>query len=84
MILQLPKNTNLRNLLKIIHMCCLTPILKVEKIIVDGRISQIFVYIGDPKFTAFNAKIYTILLKDGLKDVNNFKNLKKDLKMKLK
>lgn len=53
-VLQMPKNTNFSNLLKIINMCFLTPIVKIEKICVDGRVSQLFVYIGDVKFTAFN------------------------------
>lgn len=50
----MPKNTNLKCLLKIINLCFLNPIIKVEKIVVDGRVSQLFVYIGSLKFTAVN------------------------------
>lgn len=61
MILQMPKNTNLRNLLNVINMCNLSPLLKIEKIMVDGRMSQLFIYIGDPKFTGISPEVMTLI-----------------------
>jgi len=43
-----------------------------------------FVYIGDPKFTGFNSNIYNTILKDAHRDIKNAKELKKDLKLKIK
>ena len=63
-VLQMPKNTNLKSLLKIINKCFLNPVFKVEKIIVDGRLSQLFVFIGDIKFTACNPEVFNQILID--------------------
>lgn len=60
----MPKNTNLKSLLKVINGCFLNPVFKVEKILVDGRVSQLFVYIGDSKFTACNPEAFNQILSD--------------------
>ncbi len=72
-LLQLPKNTNLKNLLKIINLCFLSPIVKIEKIFVQNRLSQLFVYIGDIKFTAFNPQVFNLIIKDSKKEVASLK-----------
>lgn len=63
-VIQMPKNTNLKSLLKVINGCFLNPVFKVEKILVDGRVSQLFVYIGDSKFTACNPEAFNQILSD--------------------
>jgi hypothetical protein len=49
--LQMPKNTNIENLLKVFIECEITPILTIEKIMTNGKVSQLFIYVGDEKFT---------------------------------
>lgn len=84
MIIQLPKNTNMCNLLKIINLCSLPPIVRIEKALVEGRISQLFVFIGDISFTAIDPDIYKIMLCESKQTINNLKQMKKELKTKLK
>lgn len=79
----MPKNTNLRNLLKVINMCYLNPLLKIEKVLVDGRMSQLFIYIGDPKFTAINPEVMLQINTDTGAPNKNFKEFKKNLKVKI-
>jgi sulfopyruvate decarboxylase TPP-binding subunit len=57
-VLQMPKNTNIKNLLKIINLCYITPIIKIEKIKVNDKLSQLFIYLGDIKYSAFSIAIY--------------------------
>lgn len=48
MVIQMPKNTNLKNLMKVVNMCNICPLVKIEKIMVNGKSSQLFVYLGQP------------------------------------
>lgn len=64
MILQMPKNTNLKNLLKVINMNNMCPMIRIEKILVDSKLSQLFIYIGNPKFTSITPSILNNLLTD--------------------
>lgn len=46
MLLQLPKQTNLGNLIRVIQSVGLRPIFTVEKIMTNGKCSQLFFYLG--------------------------------------
>lgn len=45
--LQMPKNTNIDNLIKVIHQCDMYPLFTIEKILTNGKVSQLFVYFGE-------------------------------------
>lgn len=45
-VLQMPKNTNLENLIKIVNKCKVNPVFTIEKILTNGRISQLLIYFG--------------------------------------
>lgn len=80
----MPKNTNLKSLLKVINGCFLNPVFSVEKIVVDGRVSQLFVFIGSGVFTGVDPEVYTKILQDSGREIKSLKSSRKDLKKKLK
>jgi len=45
--LQMPKNTNIENLLKVFIECGISPIFTIEKVMTNNKVSQLFIYIGD-------------------------------------
>jgi hypothetical protein len=80
--LQMPKNTNIENLLKVFIECNITPIFTIEKIMTNDKVSQLFIYIGDEKFTRMrNSQLY-LEIYSGLKIED--KEEKKEIKKKLK
>jgi hypothetical protein len=80
--LQMPKNTNIENLLKVFIECNITPIFTIEKIMTNTKVSQLFIYIGDEKFTRMrNSQLY-LEVYSGMKIED--KEEKKDIKKKLK
>ncbi len=46
MVLQMPRNTNIVNLMTKIAQVMKLPFVQVDKIIVDNHLSQLFVYMG--------------------------------------
>jgi Tfp pilus assembly protein PilO len=63
--LQMPKNTNIENLLKIFHKCSIRPMITIEKILTNGKVSQLFIYIGSENFMRINSSLlYNQLYKD--------------------
>lgn len=46
LILQMPKNTNIVNLLTVISQSYGAPTVQIEKMMIDGQNSQIFIYFG--------------------------------------
>jgi hypothetical protein len=44
--LQMPKNTNIDNLIKVIQNCEYYPLFTIEKIMTNGKNSQLFIYFG--------------------------------------
>jgi hypothetical protein len=46
-LLQMPKNTNIFNVIKIISKFDIFPAFSVQKIMTNGRSSQLFIYFGD-------------------------------------
>ena len=64
-ILQMPKNTNISNLVKTINLCFIKPLIKIEKIQINEKLSQLLVYLGDEEFLHLNPKVYETILRDG-------------------
>ena len=63
--LQLPKQTNMLNLLKVVHQVGLKPVMSVEKIMTNGKCSQLFFYFGSEAFTGVNTlQLHTALYRD--------------------
>ena len=63
-VLQMPKNTNIKNFIKITNLCNICPLIKIEKILVNGRSSQLFIYLGSPSFTNMNPLVFKQIFKD--------------------
>jgi hypothetical protein len=64
-LLQLPKQTNLRNLISVAHQADLEAIFTVEKIETNEKCSQLFLYFGRKVFTGIDTvKLETALLRD--------------------
>lgn len=53
-LLQMPKNTNIENLIRVVNLCFIAPLIKIDRIYINGKISQLMVWLGDPKFTNIN------------------------------
>lgn len=51
MIIQMPKNTNIQNLMKVISRAYGTPVAQIVKIMFNKVVSQLFIFIGDEAFT---------------------------------
>jgi len=63
--LQMPKNTNIYNLLKITNRCNIGSVLSIEKILTNDNPSQLFIYFGEEKFTGLNnSRLYTQIYSD--------------------
>ena len=86
MVLQMPKTTNIRNFVKIVNMCGMCPLIRIENIRVNEKPSQLFIYVGDPSFTGINPEVYSILQvrKQGKNQQESAKQKKKDIKEKIK
>ena len=64
-ILQMPKNTNIDNLIKVINMCYITPLIRIDRIYIHDKISQLLVWLGDLNFTQINREVIAhIIIKD--------------------
>lgn len=64
-LLQMPKQTNLRNLITVAHQANLEPIFTVEKIETNEKCSQLFFYFGRKAFTGIETtKLEVCLLRD--------------------
>jgi len=70
--LQMPKQTNLQNLIRTIHGAGLKAICTVEKIMTNSRLSQLFIYLGSDSFTEINTpQLYNQIYRDLSKDKAN-------------
>jgi len=49
-ILQMPKNTNINNLMKIVSEAYGVPVAQVVRVMFNGLVSQLFVFLGDEAF----------------------------------
>ena len=58
-ILQMPKHTNINNLIKMAHKVGIKPIFTIEKIETNGICSQLFIYFGNLSFTNINSISFT-------------------------
>lgn len=64
-LLQMPKQTNIGNLIRIIHQVGLRAVFTVEKIKTNGKCSQLFIYLGSEAFTGINSpQFYNVLYRD--------------------
>jgi hypothetical protein len=64
-LLQMPKQTNIGNLIRIIQQVGLRPLFTVEKIMTNGKCSQLFIYLGSENFISINSsQFYNILYRD--------------------
>jgi hypothetical protein len=65
MLLQMPKQTNLGHLVRILQRVGLSTVFTVEKILTNGKCSQLFIYLGSEGFTGINApQLYNRLYRD--------------------
>lgn len=65
MLLQMPKQTNLGHLVRILQRVGLSTVFTVEKILTNGKCSQLFIYLGSENFTAINApQLYNRIYRD--------------------
>ena len=85
-LLQMPKNTNLQNFVETLLSCeGICPLITVEKILREGKIEQLFIYIGEPRFTGIKNHINQMIFKDlGLEGEKNKyyrKKVKEELRM---
>jgi hypothetical protein len=63
--LQLPKQTNIGRLIRIFRRVGLAPIFTVEKVMTNGKCSQLFFYLGSEQFVAIEkCQFYNRLYKD--------------------
>jgi hypothetical protein len=64
-LLQMPKQTNLGHLVRILQQVGLSTIFTVEKILTNNKCSQLFFYLGSEAFTGINsAQLYNRLYRD--------------------
>jgi hypothetical protein len=64
-LLQMPKQTNLGHLVRILHQVGLNAVFTVEKILTNDKCSQLFFYLGSEGFTGINsAQLYNRLYRD--------------------
>ena len=64
-LLQMPKQTNLGHLVRILQQVGLTTIFTIEKILTNNKCSQLFFYLGSEGFTGINsAQLYNRLYRD--------------------
>jgi hypothetical protein len=81
-LLQMPKQTNIGNLIRIFQQVGMQPIFTVEKIKTNGKCSQLFFYLGSEQFVGINSpQLYNVIYRD-LESAN--KNEKKRVKAALK
>jgi hypothetical protein len=81
-LLQMPKQTNIGNLIRIFQQVGMQPIFTVEKIKTNGKCSQLFFYLGSEQFVGINSpQLYNVIYRD-LESAN--KNEKKRVKTALK
>jgi hypothetical protein len=78
MLLQMPKQTNIANMIRIIQQVGLKAVFTVEKILTNGKCSQLFIYLGSEEFIGLNSsQFYNILYRDLSQDrKGNKKRLK--------
>lgn len=64
-LLQMPKQTNLGHLVRILQQVGLSTVFTVEKILTNGKCSQLFIYLGSESFTGINsAQLFNQLYRD--------------------
>lgn len=64
-LLQMPKQTNLGHLVRILQQVGLSTVFTVEKILTNNKCSQLFIYLGSEAFTAINAaQLYNQIYRD--------------------
>jgi hypothetical protein len=66
-------------------MCFLKPIIRVEKVVLNGKTSQLLIYIGGEEFLHVNPELYNTILTDSgrVAPMNSKKPQKKHLKEQL-
>lgn len=63
--LQLPKNTNIDNLVETLIECNCGPVAAIEKIMTNNKLSQLFFYVGEERFTGVpDCRLYAAIYKD--------------------
>lgn len=81
--LQMPKQTNLGNLIRAIHQAGIRTIFTIDKVMTNGKLSQLFIYLGSEAFTGINSsQLYNQLYRDLEKD-KELKGEKRRLKEQL-
>jgi tRNA G10 N-methylase Trm11 len=70
--LQMPKQTNIQNLIRTIHGSGLKTICTVEKVMTNNRLSQLFIYLGSDCFTEITtSQLYNQIYRDLSKEKEN-------------
>ena len=57
-----------------------SPFLSVEKILRNGKVEQLFIYIGSPKFTGISIHINEVIYRDLGLTGEKFKHMRKKVK----
>ena len=84
-LIQMPKNTKIENFVSTFLKCNIKcPFLTVEKIQRNGKVEQLFIYIGNTKFTGINNHINEVIYRDLRITGEKFKHLRKKVKEEVK
>ena len=63
--LQMPKQTNLGNLIRCIHRAGMKAIFTIDKIMTNNKLSQLFIYLGSESFSLISSSsLYNQLYRD--------------------